>query len=89
MNYLLSAVLAVMIPTDILAQEVTPSKLVLFTNVKVFNGVDNELTKADVLIENNLIKQVSPEPLAIIAFENSTIIDGDGRTCQNTGHPPP
>jgi imidazolonepropionase-like amidohydrolase len=54
--------------------------LVLFSNVKVFNGVDDKLIKADVLVENNLIKQVSEEPLAIIASANATIIDGGGRT---------
>jgi imidazolonepropionase-like amidohydrolase len=54
--------------------------LVLFSNVKVFNGVDEKLIKADVLVENNLIKQVSEEPLAIIASANATIIDGGGRT---------
>jgi imidazolonepropionase-like amidohydrolase len=54
--------------------------LVLFSNVKVFNGVDDKLIKADVLVENNLIKQVSEEPLAIIASSNATIIDGGGRT---------
>jgi len=55
-------------------------KLVLFTNVKIFNGMDNRLIEADVLVEDNLIKQVSNEPLAIVASANSTIIDGGGRT---------
>jgi len=30
----------------------------VFTNVKVFNGSDDKLIDADVLIEGNLIKQV-------------------------------
>jgi len=33
----------------------------VFTNVKVFNGSDDKLIDADVLIEGNLIKQVSTE----------------------------
>ncbi len=58
----------------------SPKKLVLFTNVMVFDGISNELLKRDVLIENNMISQVSEEPLAIIASENATIIDGKGMT---------
>ena len=80
MKYLLNAVLVVTMATADVAQDERPSKLVLFTNVNVFNGIDDKLTKADVLVENNLIKQVSTEPLAIIATESSTIIDGGGRT---------
>ena len=32
-------------------------KQVLFTNVRIFNGVDEKLTEGDVLVENNLIKK--------------------------------
>jgi imidazolonepropionase-like amidohydrolase len=47
----------------------------LFTNVKVFNGVDEKLIDADVLVEGNLIKQVSED---IEAPKGSTVIDGKG-----------
>jgi imidazolonepropionase-like amidohydrolase len=50
---------------------------ILFTNVKVFNGVDEKLLDADVLVEGNLIKQVAK---GIKAPEGSTVIDGIGRT---------
>jgi imidazolonepropionase-like amidohydrolase len=47
----------------------------LFTNVKVFNGVDEKLLDADVLVEGNLIKQVAT---GIKAPKGSTVIDGGG-----------
>jgi hypothetical protein len=33
-------------------------KQVLFTNVRIFNGVDEKLVEGRVLVENNLIKAV-------------------------------
>lgn len=51
---------------------------ILFTNVHVFNGVDEQrIENANVLIVDNLIAETSPEPLAVA---NARIIDGDGRT---------
>ncbi|HBH23050.1 MAG TPA: hydrolase [Cytophagales bacterium] len=47
----------------------------LFTNVKVFNGVDEKLLDADVLVEGNLIKQVSKD---IKAPKGAQVIDGKG-----------
>ena len=45
------------------AQAVNVEKpaVTIFTNVKVFNGSDDKLIDADVLIEGNLIKQVGQE----------------------------
>jgi imidazolonepropionase-like amidohydrolase len=48
----------------------------LFTDVKVFNGTDEELSNVDVLVEGNMIKQVSAE---IKAPKGTKIIDGGGR----------
>jgi len=56
------------------------SKLVLFTNVMIFDGVTDKLVKGDVLVKDNLIEQISAEPLAVVASANTTIIDGGGRT---------
>jgi len=54
------------------------SRRVLFTNVHVFNGIDEErIENANVLIEGNLIKTVSAEP---IEKTGATVIDGGGRT---------
>ncbi|GAB3104322.1 amidohydrolase family protein [Aestuariicella hydrocarbonica] len=50
----------------------------LFTNVHVFDGVyEKRIENANVLIEDNLIANVSSEP---IAAEGATVIDGGGRT---------
>lgn len=51
---------------------------ILFTNVHVFNGIDDErLDNANVLVVGNLIAEVSEEPLAAA---NARVIDGGGRT---------
>ena len=36
--------------------------------------------RTDVLVEGNLIKQISKEPLMVIQTDNVTIINGEGRT---------
>lgn len=51
---------------------------ILFTNVHVFDGVNEErIENANVLIVGNLIAEVSAEP---IAAANARVIDGGGRT---------
>lgn len=55
-------------------------RITLFTNVMVFDGTTNELLKRDVLVEDNLIKTISKEPLTIVQTDNTTIIDGQGMT---------
>lgn len=51
---------------------------ILFTNVHVFNGVDEQrIENANVLVVDNLIAEISEEPLVAA---NATIIDGGGRT---------
>jgi len=50
----------------------------LITNVNVFDGVNEALIEsANVLVEGNLIKQVSTDP---ISADGATVIDGGGRT---------
>ncbi len=49
--------------------------LVLITNVSVWDGTVETTTKADVLIENNLIKQISAN---IKAPRGAAIVDGKG-----------
>ena len=49
----------------------------LLTNVRVFNGVDDRLLDVDVLVEGNLIKQMSKN---IEAPRGAQVIDGGGRT---------
>jgi len=51
---------------------------VLFTNVHVFNGIDEErIENANVLVVGNVIAEVSDEPLFAA---NARVIDGGGRT---------
>jgi len=59
------------------AQESAPSQI-LFTNVNVFDGVNETLIDGtSVLVEGNLIKTVSTDA---IDAPNATVIDGGGRT---------
>ena len=63
--------------TSAYGQEEEPSRI-LFTNVNVFDGVDDELAMGmSVLVEGNLISEVAT---AIPAPPGATIIDGGGRT---------
>ncbi|MGI9370506.1 MAG: hypothetical protein ACR2O2_16880 [Ruegeria sp.] len=51
---------------------------VLFSNVNIYNGVDAELVENGfVLVEGNLIKTVSAEP---IDAPDAFTVDGEGRT---------
>jgi len=59
-----------------LAQDATPSQT-LFTNVQIFDGVNKERMTGSVLVESNMIKQVSAEA---ISAPGATVIDGGGRT---------
>ena len=59
-----------------LAQDEAP-KQTLFTNVHIFDGVDEERMAGSVLVEGNLIKQVSAEA---ISAPGATVVNGGGRT---------
>lgn len=55
-----------------------PSMPILFTNVHVFDGVNEQrIENANVVVTGNLISEVSAEPLAVA---NARIVDGGGRT---------
>ena len=55
-----------------------PKSKILFTNVHVFDGKNEKrIMNANVLVEGNLIKQVSTKK---IAADGATVIDGGGRT---------
>lgn len=61
-----------------MAQEAEAPRQVLFTNVNIFDGVNGELVEnGSVLVEGNLIKKVSSEP---IDAPDAYTVDGDGRT---------
>jgi len=68
--------LALAISSLALAQDEAPSQT-LFTNVQIFDGVDDERMAGNVLVEGNLIKQVSAES---ISAPGATVIDGGDGT---------
>lgn len=61
----------------LLAQEKKSPDLILITNVKVWDGLSDKLVEADVLIEDNLIKEVNK---GIRHSEGTLLIDGKGGT---------
>ncbi len=74
----LVAVLMLASPVSAVAASEAPKPQVLFTNVNVFDGEHEALIKsANVLVEGNLIKQVST---AAIKADGATVINGGGRT---------
>ena len=71
----LITLVALTLPLLATAEEEKP-KQVLFTNVQVFDGANEELIAADVLVEGNLIKLVGPG----LSAGGAEVIDGGGRT---------
>ena len=81
MNVITRSVLALLLCVSVstVAQETRPQS-VIFTNVMVWDGTSESLRDADVLVVDNLIQEISDEPLAGIASTDMTIVDGGGRT---------
>jgi imidazolonepropionase-like amidohydrolase len=77
-NYIstIFAGVAITISSISIAQNEAPQQT-LFTNVQIFDGVSEERLAGNVLVEGNMIKQVSAEP---INASGATVIDGGGRT---------
>lgn len=72
------ALAAIAVVTPAFATQEAPTPTTLFTNVDVFDGVNEKrIMNANVLVEGNLIKQVS---VAKIDAPGATVIDGGGRT---------
>jgi imidazolonepropionase-like amidohydrolase len=68
----------VMTSTPTLAQDAENKPQVLFTNVNVFDGVNEKrIENANVLIEGNLIKKVSTDT---VEAGGATVIDARGKT---------
>ena len=70
------ASIAITFSSLVLAQDNAP-KQTLFTNVQIFDGVSEERMAGNVLVEGDLIKRISAEP---ISASDATVIDGGGRT---------
>ncbi len=60
------------------AQMPNPTKI-LITDVNIFNGKDNKITKANILIEGNIIKTISENPIPVDKSANTQIIKGAGK----------
>ena len=71
----LSVAVFIGIATFAQAQDAPPPKQVLFQNVKISNGVDDKLIDGNVLVENNLIKEIGK---GLKANDGATVIDGKG-----------
>jgi len=66
------------VPAFTADKKAMPKPKTLFTNVNVFDGKNEKrIMNANVLIEGNLIKQISTKK---IAADGATVIDGGGRT---------
>lgn len=74
-SLVLSAIALSATCSQAISQERTP---ILFTNVNVFDGVNEQLIEnASVVVTNNLITAISTEDLAVAGGQ---VIDGGGRT---------
>jgi imidazolonepropionase-like amidohydrolase len=54
-------------------------KVVLITNVKIFNGKDNKTVNGNVLITDDVITKISTAPIPTNKSAMTTIIDGKGK----------
>jgi len=55
----------------------TQAGTVLIEDVRIFNGVDEKLTSGNILVVDDLIAEISSDPIA--ASEGTTVIDGKNR----------
>ncbi|MCL1058881.1 amidohydrolase family protein [Shewanella gelidimarina] len=70
------SLVALLVSSAAFAEE--PSSKIIFKNVHIFNGIDDELQRDQhVLIEDNFITKISSAP---ISAANAQIINGQGRT---------
>ena len=73
------AVLLLLAPVLAPAQD-GPSSYILISDAMVWDGTSDTATPGmNVLVENNLIKQISAEPIAVNRSTNTKVIDAAGR----------
>ncbi|GAA5191916.1 amidohydrolase family protein [Ferrimonas gelatinilytica] len=78
LHLLTGSLLALLIASPAVADEVAAKPKTIITNVNVFDGVNEALIKnANVVITGNLISAVSTEA---VILDGATVIDGGGRT---------
>ncbi len=71
----LSCLVFVIVATIVPASADSPA--VLFKNVRIFDGVDAALLKANLLVEGDKISKISSQPIDVP--EGTIVIDGDNR----------
>ena len=80
MGRLLALVSLLLLASDSAPAQDGPPTYILITNAIVWDGTSDSATSGmNVLVENNLIKQISAEPIAVNRSANTRIIDADGR----------
>lgn len=77
LSLIFAAILLLVATQFSFSQETEEPTVVLFTNVNVWDGTGEKVISADVLVENNLIKQVKA---GITAPDGAIVIDGKGGT---------
>ncbi len=76
--FVMVILIAIAIAIPAMAADSDEKSRILFTNVNVWDGTSDGLKQGmSVLVEGNLIKQVSAKP---ISTSGATVIDGGGRT---------
>src|SRR5258708_5756045 len=77
-----SAVLCIVGATDLAKpQSVEPSTIILFENVRIFDGKSDTLSASmNVLVRGNTIDKISRDPIPTDVSPNTKIIRGGGRT---------
>lgn len=57
------------------------AQVTVFENVRVFDGTSSELSgPMNVLVRDNVIERITPDPIQTDRSATTTLIDGDGRT---------
>lgn len=74
----LSVWLFVLVSFPAKSQPAPPSRI-LITDVNIFNGKDNKIVKANILVEGKLIKAISPKPIPTDKSANTQVISGEGK----------
>lgn len=78
MRSLMPAIALALASASPMAAQDTDAETIIFTNVDVFDGVNEELIKnANVVVTGNLISEVATDDLSL---DGATVIDGGGRT---------
>lgn len=74
------ALLLALAPVWAPAQDAPPTHL-LITNATVWDGTSDTATPGlNVLVENNLVKEISADPIAVNRSAHTSVIDAGGRT---------